>query len=81
MPRVTHDSDDMVLACPECDTAGDIYQRTHNGNAYVGDPDEEYSCGQCSASFGEPEERDRKPRAAGGSRSKLEQMLEGGDSS
>lgn len=81
MPRVTHDAEDKVLACPECDTAGDIYRRTHRGNAYVGNPDEEFSCGRCSASFSEPVERPTKPPSGGGRRSKLERMLEGGATS
>lgn len=57
MPRVSHDDPDRVLACRHCDHAGDIYQRTGNGNAHVGDPEAEFRCQKCGATFDEPVDR------------------------
>lgn len=77
MPRVKCDDEDKVLACPECGLAGDIYERTHTGNPYVGDPDDRFSCGLCSASFEEPVVRPPK-RGTGGGVSKLERLIQEG---
>lgn len=60
MPRVTHEETDRVLACPDCDGAGDLYKRTGNGNAYVGDVEEPYRCQKCGATFSEPVDRPAK---------------------
>ena len=78
MPRVTDAPEGMVVACPDCDTAGDVYRRTKTGNPYVGDPNDKYSCGKCSSTFDEPNVRQEKPRSGGGGLSKLEAMLEEG---
>jgi DNA-directed RNA polymerase subunit RPC12/RpoP len=78
MPRVTDAPEGMVVACPECDAAGDVYRRTQTGNPYVGDPEAEYSCGKCSATFEEPNIRAKKARSGGGSWSKLERILQEG---
>lgn len=49
-----------VVACPECDKAGDVYLR-RGSNTYIGDPDADYACGKCSATFDEYVERPVKP--------------------
>jgi DNA-directed RNA polymerase subunit RPC12/RpoP len=54
--RVTHDTDDRVLACPECDKAGDIYER--RGSNAQGD--ERFRCGQCSHRFEDPTDREAR---------------------
>lgn len=72
-PRVTHEDDDMVLACPECDQAGGIHQRKGNGNA-VTDPEKPYYCEKCKSGIGfviERESREREGRAHAGGKSGL----------
>ena len=59
--RVTHDADDTVLACPECDRAGHIYHRI--GDNRQGDA--ACRCHDCGACFerGDIVERDAKANA------------------
>lgn len=58
--RVSSDEDGVVIACPECDKAGDVYRR-HRSNTHIGDPEDPFACGKCSATFEEPVERPPKP--------------------
>lgn len=57
--------EDLVLACPHCDTAGQIYERIGADQLFVGDPDHKYACAECSQSFEEPNERPRKDHSGG----------------
>lgn len=59
--RLTHDEDGKVLACPECDHAGNIIERTAD-NTYAGDPDDDCLCGACGETFDREDvvERDEK---------------------
>lgn len=61
--RITTEKEGVVLACPECDHAGDIHRR-HRSNTHTGDPDDPLACGQCGASFEEPVERPPKKKGA-----------------
>lgn len=54
-PRITHDSDDLVYACPDCDVAGKVYRRVDSTRSY---DDAEHCCHRCGASFAEPVERE-----------------------
>lgn len=57
MARVVHNDPERALACPSCDSAGQVYERESGSNAYVGDPDDRYSCGACRATFNHPIDR------------------------
>lgn len=48
-PYLTADKEGMTAACPECDEAGKIYRR--QGPRALDDPDAEYRCGDCGATF------------------------------
>lgn len=48
--RLSIDSDGVVIACPECDVAGDIINRRKT-NTYIGNPNDPFVCGKCSATF------------------------------
>lgn len=50
-PRLDHPHDDKVYTCPECGSASKIYRRTGNGNATLGDPDDDCVCYDCGATF------------------------------
>lgn len=56
MPRLIHGDDDRVLACPECDEAGDVYKRTHKYKTF----DPACICHKCGAEFEESEIVDRE---------------------
>lgn len=71
--RVTSDKEGMVLACPGCDQAGDIHRRNGGANVHVGDPDDPLACGNCSTSFEEPVERERRT-TSGGTNAKCEDL-------
>lgn len=53
-PRHTHPDDDQTYACPECDRAGQVYEREHQNREY----DHRYTCHDCGATFDAPVERD-----------------------
>lgn len=65
MPRLNAPTETRVIACPECDSAGNVYERTGGGEAWAGDPDMPYHCQRCGATFEEYVERDRKPQVSG----------------
>jgi len=60
MSRMTAEEDGQVIACPECDHAGGVYERTHNGNPHAGDPDADCHCHDCGATFDTPVKRESK---------------------
>lgn len=56
-PRVYHDDEDRVYACPECDDAADVFRI----EAKAKTPDEpDYKCINCGARFDEPTVREPK---------------------
>lgn len=57
-PRLRHDGDDRVLACPECDLAGEVWKRTHKTRSY----EFECKCHKCGAEFDEDDVVDREPK-------------------
>jgi len=61
--RLSTDEVGMVIACPKCNVAGGVYRR-RNSNTHIGDPDDPFACGKCSATFDEPLKR---PSKRGGS--------------
>lgn len=66
MPRVTHDDPDRVLACPDCDRAGNVYERAGNGNSHAGDPEAPFVCHACGATFETPRDRPAREWRPGG---------------
>lgn len=60
--RIKTDSEAVVIACPECDHAGDVINRRRQ-NTHAGDPDHPFVCGECSATFEIAVVRREKPRA------------------
>lgn len=77
--RVTHDDDGMAWACPECDSAGNLRERTGSPHGFMADGPERYACDDCGARFEVPVEREaRNPLPdphAGGKRAKYEELL------
>lgn len=59
-------TDDLVMACPNCDTTGQVHERAGRGNAYLGNPDDPYACYECHISFAEPHYRPPKKRSGNG---------------
>jgi hypothetical protein len=55
--QATADADGEVLACPDCDQAGDIHERKRAPQC---EGDERYRCGKCSALFDDPVRREAK---------------------
>lgn len=49
MPRLVHDDPDLVYACPCCDKAGRVNERT--GRNVHKDPDRPFRCGDCGSTF------------------------------
>lgn len=56
-PCLKHDDEGFVYACPSCDGAGVLYERSGRQNTHVGDPDDRYVCTKCSETCQEPVER------------------------
>lgn len=77
--RVTHDDDGMAWACPECDSAGNLRERTGTWNGWTADGPERYACDVCRARFGVPVEREARNALAGphkgGPSAKYEELL------
>lgn len=61
VPRLTHPHEDTVYACPECDSANDLYRRENEGgrNACLG-RGHPCVCYDCGASFDTPNTRPPK---------------------
>lgn len=57
MPRLTDTDGDDVVACPSCDVAGEVWERTHPTRDY----DKPFKCHKCGAEFEEPNRRPPKP--------------------
>lgn len=70
--RLTHEEDGIVIACPECDEGGKVYERT-GVNTYAGNPDDPYHCGNCGSTFEEYVDREDK-RAEHGTPAKYEHL-------
>lgn len=51
------DDEDTVISCPECDSAGSVYERTDMKRSQGTEP---YACHECSAEFSEPVRRDAR---------------------
>lgn len=62
MPRHTHPDDDMVYACPECDTAP-VYRRVRKNVEF--DADKEFACHACSTGFDEDDIVERPTKTGG----------------
>lgn len=58
--RLTHDNEDMTVACPHCDSGGGVYART--GENTHADPEREYYCENCHTGVDEPVEREKKQK-------------------
>ena len=64
MPRLRHERDGRVYACPACDGTG-LYERTGNGNA-TNHPERPYRCEDCGVALQYVIERPSKdPRKTG----------------
>lgn len=48
--RITTASENVAIACPECDEAGNIINR-RGMNTHAGNPDHPFACGECSSTF------------------------------
>jgi len=47
VPRLTDTDGDDVAACPECDVAGEVWERTHPHRDF----DKRFKCHKCGAEF------------------------------
>lgn len=71
MKIVKTDDPDTVAACPECDTAGDVYERATTSDSSIEDtannrtidPDKPYVCYKCMTGIDDFVERPPKPRS------------------
>jgi rubredoxin len=59
MPRHLHDDDGMVWACPSCDVAGEVWERTHATKDF----DHDFRCHKCGHEFDAAVERPTKNTA------------------
>lgn len=57
-PYLTTDSAKTVIACPSCGKAGRVYERGDVSRSQKGNPDDQYSCGECPATFNAYVERE-----------------------
>ena len=62
--RLTSEKKGHVIACPECDQAGEVIER-RGDNTHAGDPDKDYYCGKCKATFDDYVEREERIGGSG----------------
>jgi len=56
VPRLTNPDGDEVAACPECDVAGKVWERTHPTRDF----DKRFRCHKCGAEFDDVNRRPPK---------------------
>jgi len=54
MPRLSHPDDNLVFACPDCDSSGTVFRRVREAKHEY-----EHHCHLCGEEFDQPVEREK----------------------